>query len=126
MSLNSLEINKPIKNNTFIVSFPNKYKIPSWLVQNVSELKFVNGKWNDIEIDFIVPVGLKLSSALFKLINKTDNFEFTIIFCSELGKELEKFKIKSNLLSVNFGALSYSNENIKMFKICLGDIQVSV
>lgn len=60
---------EPKRNNRFVVEFPNELNIKQWLVQKIGKPKFTNGKWENIKIDFIDPIGPSVSPTLFSLVN---------------------------------------------------------
>lgn len=138
---NNLEKIKPFQYeykriNRFMVEFPEELGLESWMVQNISKPKFENNKWQNIEIDFIDPIGPSASQKLHELIRLNNNkkfqildlfkkhkkpiFEFTILALDPTGVEVEKWIIcVKAILYVDFGKFDYNNDNITHLKMIL-------
>lgn len=77
------------------VTFPEPFvDLDSKFITKCSKPKFVNGKWNEMEIEFLDPIGPSTSLSLYKLINKFKiNKKFNILNLLKKSKPLFWFNI---------------------------------
>lgn len=114
------------KSNRFLIKFIYDLKIESMMVDSISKPKYINGKWSDIEITFIDPIGPSTSQILFDFINKTKKYNFfnkkilnfEISTLDPTGMIVEIWEISvSEIKSIDFGDLNINNQqptNISM------------
>lgn len=126
---------EPKRIHRFLVEFPN---LEYFITQRISKPKFINGKWGDIEIEFIDLVGPSTSQTLFAFTNAK---EYPIVFDKRsfidkiLGKPMFDFKIKGidptgvvienwtidvkKIKSIDFGEYDYGNDGISFVHLTL-------
>ena len=118
---------EPKRNDRFLVEFPKQFNIQPWCIQKINKPKFTDGKWEDIRIDFIDPIGPSTSRCLFKIVNfiesnSCDNrklFEVRIKSLDPTGVGVEEWVVNvEKVLTINFGELDYGDcESQKPFLI---------
>jgi hypothetical protein len=113
---------EPKRNNRFLVEFPEQFNIELWAVQKINKPKFTDGKWEDIKIEFIDPIGPSTSQSLFGIVNflKTNNsndkklFDVKIKSLDPTGVEVEEWVVEvEKVLTINFGELDYADDKIQ-------------
>ncbi len=115
---NQYELNK---NNRFKIEFPKEFNITEWSVQKSDKPKFTNGKWENIKIQFIDPIAPSTSLSLFEIVkflripNKDKVlFEIKIKSLDPTGVPTQEWIIKvEEVLTINFGELDYTNDNLQ-------------
>lgn len=119
---------EPIRNNRFVVEFPNEFVLESYFVQKISKPKFINYEWQNIEIFFIDVIGPSTSKVLVDVANycakrKDINkilFDFSIKTLDPTGVEIEHWKIcVEKLIEIDFGNFDYSDESLAMIKMII-------
>lgn len=111
---------EPKKNNRFLVEFPEQFDIKYWVVKKINNPKYTNGEWENIKIEFNDPIDPSTSKGLYSIINflkinyGNDNkiFEIKIKLLDPIGDEVEVWVISGAILTINFGELDYSDNNI--------------
>ncbi|MFW5847366.1 MAG: hypothetical protein ACOCVF_00405 [bacterium] len=113
---------EPKTMSRFVVKFPNQFNIFDWTITKINKPKFTNGKWEDMKIVFVDPIGLSTSKGLYNIIDflkkdVNDNkslFNIKIKLLDPTGIEIEEWVIYvEEVLTINFGELDYSNDNIQ-------------
>ena len=113
---------EPKRNNRFIVIFPEQFNIESFVIQKINKPKFTDGKWENIKVDFIDPIGPSASQGLYKIINflpevnneNNELFNVKIISLDPIGEEIEECLIyDGEILTINFGDLDYGNDDFQ-------------
>jgi uncharacterized protein (DUF3820 family) len=61
---------EPKYENRFIVEFPEEFNIFNWSVTSITKPKFSYGKWENMRLVFVDPVGPSTSARLYKLVNR--------------------------------------------------------
>lgn len=122
---------EPKRTHRFIVTLPEELNIPVFVIQQINKPKFVNGKWEDIDIEFIDLVGPSISQKLFSLTNpkgyeiQVDKrtwfdkllgkpiFEFYIEALDPTGVSIERWTIKvDKIVSIDFGKYNYELDDL--------------
>jgi hypothetical protein len=116
---------EPKMKNRFVVEFPEKFEIESYLVQKINKPKFKDGKWENIEIIFIDVVSpFSTSDGLYnivKFLKKEESqkekvlFSFNIKTLDPSGETVETWLINvEEVLNINFGELDYEINELLM------------
>lgn len=111
----------PKRKNRFVVEFPKELGIESWTVQkcNLPELK--DGKWQNIKISFIDPIGLvspvnglnKIMDMKKSFFSNKPIFNIKIKILDPTGAIIDNWLVSiKSVESVNFGYLDYSHDNL--------------
>lgn len=113
---------EPKRSSRFLVEFPERFDIQSCSIQKINKPKFTDGKYENIRVDFIDPIGPSTSQRLFEMVNflktnKSDNkklFEVKIKSLDPTGLEIEEWVVfVEKVLTINFGELDYSDDEIQ-------------
>jgi hypothetical protein len=120
---------EPKRKNRFIVEFPKEFELEPWLVNNIDRPKYVNYKWEEMEVTFKDPICNSSSEALFKLIKFVETFKdhqvsplflFYITMLDPTGVAVEKWEIAvEELISINFGDLDYGSDECQEPKMII-------
>jgi hypothetical protein len=124
---------EPMRQNRFIVEFPEQFGIQLWHVSTASKPKYSGSKWENMEVTFIDPIGPPSTShLLFKLIEtleilqkvkSSDSpiFMYKLMSLDPTGVVVETWEISvGEVLSVDFGKdLDYSSDELQMPKIVM-------
>lgn len=112
------------KRNYFIVEFPEELNIEPYLIDKINKPKFINYKWQNIEISFIDLIGPSTSKIIYNAINffKIQKFKksfplfsFNISMLDPVGEVIEKWVINvKEVVSVDFGDFSHSDSKNKI------------
>jgi hypothetical protein len=120
---------EPKRYNRFKVEFPELFRIPPYFIQSAKKPSWVNGKWQNMDITLIDPIGPSMTEAVMDLIeycdlmkgglfSKKPIFSYSIIALDATGVEVEKWIIDvKELLSVDFGDYSYGSGEIQKISI---------
>lgn len=122
---------EPKRTHRFIVTFPEKFGIPAFVVQKIDKPKFVDGKWQNIGVEFIDLVSPSISQKLFALTNPKNYmiqidernwiekithqpiFEFLIESLDPTGVVIEKWTIAvQKVISLDFGGYDYGSDDL--------------
>ncbi len=123
---------EPKRDSRFIVEFPTEFNIESWCIQGATKPLWVNGEWQNIEIELIDPIGPSMSVAIVSLMEffkknkpglfskKKSLFSINIKSLDPTGVEVEKWTIGiEKLISVDFGSFHYGSDDIQKISIIL-------
>lgn len=118
---------EPKRRNRFKVTFPERFNIVEYSIQNITrpKFRFVNNeyKWDNITVDFIDLIGPSTSGGLMTLLEFCQNnnnlkevqrplFSFLIDDLDPTGVSVETWIIDvEDLLLVDFGTLDYASQN---------------
>lgn len=108
----------------YMITFPESINLDSRFITRCSKPKFVNGKWLELELEFLDPVGPSTSQRLYELVLKFKNnrkfkllsflnknkslFSFEISALDPTGIEVEKWIIDvEDVTSIDFGDYDY-------------------
>lgn len=120
------------RDNRFIVEFPKEFGIESYFIQGTTKPMWINGEWQNIQIEFIDPIGPSMSVAIVSLMEffkknkpgffskKRSLFSINIKALDPTGVEVEKWTIGiEKLISVDFGSYHYGNDDIQKISLIL-------
>jgi len=117
---------EPSRKNRFVVIFPDRFEIQSFLVQKINKPKLLGGVWQDFHLEFIETPQESISLRLFDLINycnvNRSNPLFTMILINldPDGGENERWTISvSEIVNVDFGDYDYGNDDYQVVKLVL-------
>lgn len=104
--------------NRFNVEFDEKIGIYSWLVQKCDAPKFTDGKWEDIKIEFIDPIGPSATNGLYNivqlLLNNQSIGDIKIQTLDPTGVIAEQWNIVIHeIKTINFGEYDYGNDECR-------------
>ncbi len=122
------------KQNRFMVTYPEHFKIPEWVTFETSRpsMKLVtkkifgfelvkNFKWDDLVIKLRDPIGPSTAQSLMELIhpdlkNKRkvkEKFSLVVDMLDPTGVVIEKWQLDNcEFKSIDFGKLSYENDDV--------------
>jgi len=114
------------KNASFFVEFPEQFNIREWSLIKINKPKFKNGKWENIKMVFVDPIGPSTSESLFEVIRylkekdrKNEFFLFNIAINSldPTGVVIERWVINVADVYIDFGDLNYKNDKIQKVRM---------
>lgn len=112
--------------NRFLVEFPERFSIDKSLIIKINKPKLIQGKWENIKIEFIDAVSPSISQGLFKIIkylkkNKLDNkklFEIKLFSLNTIGAKIEEWIIDvEEVLMIDFGEVNYNSDEIQFLTL---------
>ena len=116
---------EPLMENRFIIEFPSNFYIPPYLIAKFGRPKclIINNKliWDDLEIEILQPLLLNISTRILNNLNNLSNYNILIKqhLLSPLGDIVESWNIYTELISIDFGNLDWSSEDLSIIKIKL-------
>lgn len=113
--------------NRFLVTLPECFDIPDWVVASITKPKLKKGKWKNIKITFYDPIGPSTSQRLFHYVSgkglteKIDiPFDFQIESLDPIGVVIEKWTITvKEIVLIDFGDLRYDKDELQKPKLVL-------
>lgn len=118
---------EPKRSHRFLVEFPNA---SFFSIQKIDKPKVANGKWEDIEIEFldlISPSSTKLIVDLLGITNKQSLFDkflrkpifnFKIIALDPVGTAVEEWEVfVKKFKSIDFGRYDYSDDRLSSVRV---------
>ncbi len=110
-------VNEPMKENRFLVRFPNEYYVSEWMVYSISGIKYnnVTSRFENIVVSFrrtIVDDGI---TEVFDNMLRSDGFQIELEMLDAIGTVVYKSTIDlGGVVSVSNCDLSYvSNETFR-------------
>ena len=110
----------------FVVVFPEKFEIQSYLVQKVNKPKMLHGVWQDFYFEFIDVVADSISPKIMDMLNycnlnrNSPLFTMVLVGLDPFGIEIERWTVQvSEIVSVDFGEYDYGNDDMQMVKVIL-------
>lgn len=89
---------------------------PSYTTKYISIFGFnikLRSKWDNIKMVLLDPIGPSAAQAVWKLLKSKENFDYKLQMLDPTGVPVEEWDIKGcELISVDFGSLSYDNDEI--------------
>jgi hypothetical protein len=130
-----IAIYEPKRMNRFLITFPEHFNIPQWVVFDTSRPNMIIKSkkilgfelfkkiiWADMLITMSDPIGPSISQSLMDLIHKSlyekkqiikDKFKLKLEMLDPTGVVVEKWDLSDcEFKSIDFGKLSYQNDDI--------------
>jgi hypothetical protein len=112
---------EPMRQDSFIVTFPEHFNIPSHLITtvNMPTLSFNHNmsQWGDFEFSLLDVVGHSPLQSLLELANSPHQIVVKVGFLTPTSTIQSEWVISGTISSVNFGSLCYSSDNLIETKI---------
>lgn len=110
---------EPMRQNRFIVYFPNEFQIEPFYVRSVSGPRFNSQtfSWETITLELITPIGGYITGNLYRISYEYENFLFHISLLDPTGIVVEKWEIIVESYTVDFGELNYESDEIRTVKL---------
>lgn len=120
---------EPMRQNRFVVTFPESLNIPSYFIRNTSRpsLSFNNQnglrhEWDDIEFVLFDAIGDSSSQRIFELIN-SPQIENPMVVKLEMldptGVVVSDWSIWGRISSIDFGSVDYTSDDLMEIKITM-------
>jgi len=97
----------------FMVEFPKELNLPEWTVQSVSPIKWSDGKWNDVTINFIDTFH-HIDSSTVSLFEMTKKYKFNefnspvkICLMDPVGNIINKWIIEPHSFEIVLSDFGY-------------------
>lgn len=110
---------EPMRQNRFIVNFPNEFQIEPFYVRSVSCPRFNSERfsWELMTLELITPIGRNITGNLYRISYEYENFLFHISLLDPTGIVVEKWEIMVESYTVDFGELNYESDEIRTVKL---------
>lgn len=118
------ETYEPKKTNRWVVDFPEDFKIESWVVRNITPLRYdsVVRKWDDLIITLFDPIVKSTSKSLMDLIGRGDyhHFKLGLRMLDPTGSDVEVYEMKGcKIKTFDFGETDYEIGEPKMITLTI-------
>ena len=115
---------EPMRQNRFIVEFSEELNIVPYVVKSINGLRYVDGQWQNIEIEFYSEVENDLNRTLFNLIDSADlvnniSINFKIGQLDPTGILVDSWHIRGYITSVDWGRLDYGSNELSSVKVVI-------
>lgn len=115
---------EPMMQNRFIVEFSEELNIVPYVVKSINGLRYVDGQWQNIEIEFYSSVELDLNRTLFNLIDSADlvnniSIRFKIGQLGPTGNIVDSWYVRGYITSVDWGRLDYGSNELSSVKVVI-------
>ena len=115
---------EPKKDNRFEIILPEKFGIPSYMVQSAEKPKIRNGNWENIKIGFLDVIEPSSPQLLMNMLKSNEIFSFIFHHLDPIGVPVEEWEIKvRKIVGVDFGNVDYGCDKINIVTMELGIIE---
>lgn len=118
---------EPIHSNRFYLIFPKEFELEPYCVKKMSEIKFdFKSGWKDIVISIQDVIGLEITKRISENVVGGQQGTFILEKLDPTGVCIEKIKINSKLIYINYGDFNYSSDKLNVIKIKIRPISIII
>ena len=127
--LNVPLFHEPMRQNRYLVHFPEEYQIQPWMVKSTSRptarrVNVIFQEWDDIEFKFYDSIDPSIRQLLFNIVRGENVFndiiEIKIQMLDPIGEVVSEWEIIGVIKTINFGELNYMSDEMTETTITLG------
>ena len=120
---------EPMRQNRYLVYFPEEYEIQPWMVKSTSRptVRRTNVglmEWDDIEFKFYDPIGPSTQQLLYNLVRGDNGFhnriEIKIQMIDPVGMVVSEWIVYGFIKEINFGELNYMSDEMTETTLVFG------
>ena len=118
----------------FVLEFPGRFNIKSYLVNNVSEINFSNGKWCDVTIEFLDTISNPSNEGLVNIINEFGShqndgrvlFPIILTIIDPVGATIQTYRFNVKDFEIILSDFSYDSKELMVHKFIIKSYDFSI